>query len=369
MPKLLHRVPAYRSHKASGQAVVTICGRDHYLGLWRSKASRIEYDRVIGEWLAAGRPDEPPGDSSPLTVVELLSRYWAHAKSYYTKNGEPTKTVDYIRVALRALRQQYGHTPAAEFGPLALKALRQKLVDVGHSRSYINKQVDVLRGVFKWAVAEQLLAPDVYQALAAVPGLRKGRSQARETEPVRPVDDVAVETTLPFLPAVVADMVRFQRLTGARPNEVCMLRPCDVDTTGEVWRYVPASHKTEHHGHSRVIFVGPKAQEVLRAYLSRAADVHCFSPSDSIKQALAARHAARKTPLKYGNRPGSNRKARPKRSPAQKYSTGAYRRAISRAVAKANEARKKSANPGAKVDLLENWSPNRLRHTAATEIR
>ena len=52
MPKLVDSVPKYRLHRASGQAVVTIQGRDFYLGPWKSKASRVEYDRLIGEWLA-----------------------------------------------------------------------------------------------------------------------------------------------------------------------------------------------------------------------------------------------------------------------------------------------------------------------------
>ena len=47
--------PKYRKHKASGQAIVTIGGKMFYLGPHNSKASRIEYDRFIGEWLANGR--------------------------------------------------------------------------------------------------------------------------------------------------------------------------------------------------------------------------------------------------------------------------------------------------------------------------
>lgn len=32
------RIPSYRLHKASGQAVVTLDGRDHYLGVHDSAA-------------------------------------------------------------------------------------------------------------------------------------------------------------------------------------------------------------------------------------------------------------------------------------------------------------------------------------------
>jgi hypothetical protein len=35
--------------------VVTLNGRDIYLGKWNTEASRAEYDQRIGEWLAGGR--------------------------------------------------------------------------------------------------------------------------------------------------------------------------------------------------------------------------------------------------------------------------------------------------------------------------
>ena len=69
MPRLTNSVPKYRQHRASGQAVVTIGGRDHYLGPWKSRASRCEYDRLIGEWIANGRRLEDR--ASDKTVVEL----------------------------------------------------------------------------------------------------------------------------------------------------------------------------------------------------------------------------------------------------------------------------------------------------------
>jgi transposase len=49
------RLPKYRLHKPSGQAVVTLGGRDHYLGKWQTPASQAEYDRLITQWLAGGR--------------------------------------------------------------------------------------------------------------------------------------------------------------------------------------------------------------------------------------------------------------------------------------------------------------------------
>jgi hypothetical protein len=52
MAKRKKRVPGYRLHKASGQAVVTVRGKDHYLGKHGTAKSNAEYDRIIAEYLA-----------------------------------------------------------------------------------------------------------------------------------------------------------------------------------------------------------------------------------------------------------------------------------------------------------------------------
>jgi len=44
-------VPKYRKHRGSGQAIITLAGIDRYLGPHGTKVSRVEYDRLIGEWL------------------------------------------------------------------------------------------------------------------------------------------------------------------------------------------------------------------------------------------------------------------------------------------------------------------------------
>ena len=352
MPKLVHTLPKYRKHRASGQAIVTLSGVDHYLGPHGTKASKRQYDRLIAEWLENSRTLRVESDS--ITVVEVCARYWKFAKEYYRKDGRCTRVAPAIKLALKYVKTWYGKEPASQFGPLALKAIRQRMVDDGLSRRYINDHVARIVRMFKWAVGEQLVAPEVHQALAVVPGLLRGRTEARETSPVLPVEDVTIEATLPYLPPVVADMVRFQRYTGCRPAEVCILRPCDLDRSSNVWTYRPESHKTEHHGRERVIFVGPKAQEILLRYLARDARAYCFRPCDSEEKRRAALHESRETPLSCGNRPGTNRRRKPKKQPGDRYTTDSYRRAITRACEKHG---------------IEKWSPNRLRHTAATEIR
>ena len=94
-------VPSYRHHKPTGQAVVTLSGRDLYLGKWSTRASRDAYDRLIGEWLANGR--SLPQTAETLTVADLVLRYWRFATSYYRKGGRLTGSIPPIRVALRLL--------------------------------------------------------------------------------------------------------------------------------------------------------------------------------------------------------------------------------------------------------------------------
>jgi len=83
-------LPKYRLHKPTGQAVVSINGRDIYLGKWNTRASRSEYDRVIGEWLPAGRCMTQRRGGKEITIAELALAYLRFAKTYYRRDGRPT---------------------------------------------------------------------------------------------------------------------------------------------------------------------------------------------------------------------------------------------------------------------------------------
>jgi integrase len=287
-----------------------------------------------------------------ITVTELVASYWDWARGYYVKNGRPSGHLPKVRQALRVLRELYGSTSAASIGPLAMRAIQGHCVAAGMSRVYVNDTCGDIRRVFKWAVSHELLPATSYQALTTVPGLKRGRSAARETDPVLPVDDAVVAATLPHLSPVVADMVRFQSLVGCRPTEACLIRPGDLDKTSEVWVYTPSEHKTEHHGRERRIFIGPRAQDVLRPYLLRSADACCFSPVDSERKRQAEKRARRKSKVQPSQLDRS--KANPIKQPRDRYTKDSYNRAIRRACIKAG---------------VTPWSPNQLRHAVASAIR
>ena len=184
MPKLNGKVPTYRLHRASGQAIVTLDGVDHYLGTHGDPAGKLKYDRLIAEWLANGRRSSPvPSPATTgrpvLTVNGLIAEYWQHARSYYRKpDGTPTSEVETLRQALKPIIELYGETPAVDFGPLTLKAVREKMVAKKWCRSHINKQVSRLKTMFRWAVEQEMVPGSIYHALLAVKGLKRGRCEA-----------------------------------------------------------------------------------------------------------------------------------------------------------------------------------------------
>lgn len=109
--------------------------------------------------------------------------------------------------------------PAASFGPLALKAVRKKMIDGGLSRKLINQRVGRIRRLFKWGVSEELVPASVHHGLLAVEGLKAGRIEAKERLRVLPVADADIEATIPHVNRHVAGTIQFQRYTGAKPGK------------------------------------------------------------------------------------------------------------------------------------------------------
>jgi integrase len=235
------------------------------------------------------------------------------------------------------------------------------MIDAGLSRKLINARVNRIKRFAKWAVSEELAPPSLYEALRTVSGLRYGRTTARETEPVKPVPDAWVDAVLPFLSAPVRAMVVIQRLTGARPCEVVIMRACDIDLSGEIWIYEPASHKNKWRGHRRIIPLGPQSQEIIRPFLRLSTTAFLFNPIDAERERNSKRRQARQmpmTPSQFDRRP----KADSKRAKREGYDVDSFRRAITYGIQKANKSRPEN-------DQILHWFPLQLRHSRASEVR
>jgi integrase len=255
---------------------------------------------------------------------------------------------------MRPLRKLYGHTPAHKFGPRRLKAVREEMVAEGLAkgrglnRGYINDHTGIIKRMFRWAVGEELVPVHVHQALETVDSIHKGRDgRLTECRRVKPAPRKHIRPVLDVVSPQIRTMVELQLATGMRPDEVTIMRPCDIDDTGEIWTYIPDSHKMDHKNLDRLVFLGPKAQKLLRPWLDRNAEAYLFSPREVYEEAIARR---RKDPARANGR----RKKPYPRMPRDHYDDETYCQAVERACRKAG---------------VPKWTPGQLRHNTATRIR
>jgi integrase len=193
----------------------------------------------------------------------------------------------------------------------------------------------------------------------------------------------------PHVSRQVWGLVQLALLTGARAGELVIMRSIDLDTSRDVWVYRPQAHKTQYAGRTREIFLGEKAQAVLKPFLStRRLDAYMFSPREAEEERRVAAAARRKTPHTYGNVRGSNRVRKPRREPGDRYDVAAFAKAIARGCdaafplpaelaprsdeTLAQWSARLTPEQATQVKQFRDehrWNPHRLRHNAATNIR
>jgi integrase len=352
------RVPAYRLHKPTGQARVIIRGKHHYLGRYGTPESLEKYHRVVAQHVrtpTSSRKSDRGGDTrqSP-SIDEVIYAYWRFVEGYYVRNGKPSDRCYHIRLALRPLRKLYGSTLAKEFGPRKLKNVREQMIvdglEGGRSlnRGYVNDHTGIIKRMFRWAVGEELVPVDVYRALETVDSIHKGRdSRLKESRKIKPAPRKHVQVVLGQVSPHIRAMIELQLCTGMRPDEVTIMRPQDIDDGGDVWTYIPDSHKMEHKDIERVILLGPTAQRILQPWMARKPDVYLFSPREAYEHALARQ-------TKRPQATGRKREYRYARMLRDHYDDETYCQAVERACARAG---------------IPRWTPGQLRHNAATRIR
>lgn len=356
------RVPGYCIHTAKQQAYVRLNGEMIYLGTPGSPESRAKYDRLIAEWMAGGRTYVKPAEREGISVNEVLLAYRRFAEGYYVNpDGTNTPELERINLAIRPVMDLYGETPAQNFGPKALKAVRDKMVAEELCRITINQRIGCIKRAFGWAVEEELVPATIFHGLKAVKGLRRGKSGAKEGQPVKPVPQDVVDVVLKYLPPTLQAMVKLHDLTGMRSGEMVLMRSCDIEMPGEgkPWLFRPHKHKTMNHGHQRVVSIGPKAQAALTPFLRPNVQAYVFTPA----QAQAERNEEKRKNRKTKVQPSQvcRKKARPKRQPGERYTTASYRRALTYAT--------KLAIGAGELPGGTKWHPHQLRHNCATRIR
>jgi len=257
MPK--KSIPSYRLHRASGQAIVTLDGKMHYLGEYGSPESRKKCADLIKKYEDAGHRLPPTRDQAEITVEELVGKYLEYCEGYYLDpDGKPSQTYDRIRRVLVSVVEFYGQNAVSEFVPLSLVFLQELWVKKGVARLTANRFCAMVKRAFRWGVTRGLVPVEIWQALTAVENLQMNRTKAPEYKVVKSVKDAIIDRTLPHLPPIVRDMVQVQRLGGWRPQDVFNLRAVDIDRnrTDGVWEYRPYTHKLAWKGVERILPIG-----------------------------------------------------------------------------------------------------------------
>ncbi len=289
------------------------------------------------------RETEPDG----MTLDQVCSQFLAWANTYYRhSDGTPTGEHYNCELALRELRLRYRDKGINEITYHDILRARDEMVNEGITRSVVNQRVGIWKRMFAWALDSRLCNAYVKSEVWAINSLKRNRSSAPEGKGQSPVAHRDVKVVLPFLPPELRAMVQVHELCGARPGEMCRMRPCDIDRRRKVWIYEPQMHKTEHTGRHRIICLGPRAQKILALYIDVVAgDEYIFKP-------LSVREWRKQQGQKVTKNPSA------KNQPANCYNKDTYRQAIQAGIKQARKA-------GHNVD----WTPNQLRHACATRVR
>lgn len=372
------RVPKYRKN-GDGRAFVSHPSipnksRRLYLGKWGTKESRLEYEKWLTAFLTGSSIPTSVNHNS-ITVAELAVEYLTFAINYYSQDGVPTGEYAEVKASLKFFLDLFINELGTSIGPRHLRFYQQHLVSHGYRRGVINVRVGRIKRFIKWCCAQELIPPSIYQGLAVVDGLRRGRSNAKESEKVKPVPLQDVEALLPFMSPVLRAMVQLQYLCGMRPGEVCIMRGCDIDQSGPIWLYRPARHKTEGTGRVLAKAITQRGQEILKPFLKDRPETYLFSPavSKAWRYVPPGKVSTRKTPIYPHEQRARERRAMIRELRAGReipqsqqtgrrigthYSSGSYSKAIA-------YAHKLAAKHGVEIP---HWHPHQLRHTIATQI-
>ncbi|MEM1183703.1 MAG: hypothetical protein AAGI53_01740 [Planctomycetota bacterium] len=329
-------------------------------------------------------PDRPKlyrYDDPASTTSELVERYAAHMMKVYRKADGPTK---HARRAERVARlfeySNLGECPPHQFGPRMLVEFRTWLAGdplQRWSRPTINEYSRTIVEAFRWGVERELVRVEIFQALDVVKPLRRGRAPAeglgpcREHRKIRAADPEHLRMLIAMAPPMLAAMIELQTLTAMRPIElVTMRRRALLKTPVEdvhAYAVEPEGNKLDHLELDRTVWLGPRSWSLVSPWLPDDPDAFIWSPKRAEAMRNAAKRAARRTP-RWGGAHDPDERQRRKGRPAKigsGYTTSSYGRALARLCDKVFDPsgeRRDAKNTSYRI------SPNRLRHTGATEI-
>jgi hypothetical protein len=227
--------PSYLLHRQSGRARAvwtdptgTRCQR-LLPGQFNSRESKAAFAQIVAEVAADPHIER---DRDRVSVAEVLLAFLDFAEGHYVRpDGSQTHEVAEYKLVSRYVRELYGETLAREFGPLALKAVRERFITAGWCRSLVNRRV----------IMPQVVEPNT----GPLPGERPGDHYDRVTD----IHDVLCE-----LGFVEHSRKRVGQTLYTRPGKK-VEDGCSASVLGNsLWLFssaVPWLKENEKHGHNK----------------------------------------------------------------------------------------------------------------------
>ncbi|NNJ24031.1 tyrosine-type recombinase/integrase [Alienimonas chondri] len=333
------------SKNPDGRAFVRIPktnGKRAYFGRYGTAEAEAKYREWVGAYVADPESTTRPAVEGWGSIAKLCHKFMVHADEYYRdehRSGGHTSSYGTHKKVAETFAMLNGTKPADRIDASMVRAFQRYLVVTPGkggkpaARVYVNALVDDLRYQIKWWESHGLVPKGTHHHVMTVENLKEGRTSARETAAVQPVDQDVVVATMAYMPPTLAEMVCVQFACGMRPQDVCRLSWGHIDRSGDDWRYSPVRHKNAWRKKKLVKAIPEAVRPLLLKRADRPADEAIFRPVDAAAEQRGGR-----------------------RSRKVQYNTDFYRQSIHRAVRQARDDGKD----------VPTWSPNQLRHAIAT---
>lgn len=219
-----------------------------------------------------------------LTVKDAAAEFVRAANQEYPPTSQEPEN---LRLSLKPVWILFGSLPVADFGPDQLRIVqaamadgswmsesdkaeyRRRKIPIGWCRNVVNRRVVRVRTAWRWLEERRLAPPGSWVALKCVRCLKKTARNVRHTPKRKPTSREDLDLVLPHCSPPVAAMIELQWLAGMRSKEVRLMRGEEIEAGGEVWRYMPGTHKNDwrEDAPARVVALGPQCQEIMRPWL------------------------------------------------------------------------------------------------------
>lgn len=289
-----------------------------------SKVTRTEAMRRFKRWMLEEYPALAKAGVVKYSVDQLCHDYYDEMQKRYVVDGKHTTSINRIRIALDSFRAKYGVEEAddvtagmvagwiegyiherktktaagktvvseAEGGVhspiLPLRTRRDSCAGSGHNsggdsgaskprtKETCNLALTYIKRMYRWGAKYDLVSDSVAGSVHLCENLRSDHVEVRHKDRVLPVAWETVKATKAHCPPKVQSLLDVLWFTGMRPGEALMMRPCDIEKSGDVRVYTPRHHKTSHKGKVRKIVLGPRAWAIIEPLLPDRMDALVF---------------------------------------------------------------------------------------------